>query len=124
MEPGEVFHCDGFPASRQCASAHRRGNMDMCVPRSGFWEPMGAGREAFYEQRLLLGLPWFCKASAGHRRVDGETKPCWTFTTSAPRVPPNLLSFSMVERRLEQELLFEQLCLNYANAFSDYSCEC
>ena len=124
IAPGETFHCSGFPVSRQCSSAHRRGNLDFCVPRSGFLEPMGAGREAFYEQRLLLGLPWFCNASPGHWRVGGTTKPCWTFTTPAPEVPPELKTFSMIERRLEHDATFEQLCLNYENAFAEYSCEC
>ena len=91
--------------------------------RSGFLEPTGPGREAFYEQRLLFGLPWFCKASPGHSRVEGQTKPCCTFATSAPEEPRHLEAFSMIERRLEHEFTFEQLSLNYENTFSEHGCE-
>ena len=117
MAPGESYSCFGFPKVRQAANAHRRGNFDLCIPRSGFLEPLGAGREAFYEQRLLFGLPWFCKASPGQSRVDGQTKPCCTFATSAPEEPRHLEAFSMIERRLEHEFTFEQLSLNYENTF-------
>ena len=42
------------------ASANRRHNRDFCVARQAFLEPCGEKRDAFYEQRLLHGLPWHC----------------------------------------------------------------
>ena len=45
-------------SSRALPHAHRRRNTDLCVPRSAFLEPLGEKRKAFYEQRLLFGLPW------------------------------------------------------------------
>ena len=41
-------------------AAKRRHNRDFCVVRSSFLEPCGRDRDAFYEQRLLMGLPWHC----------------------------------------------------------------
>ena len=41
-------------------SAKRRHNRDLCVARNACLEPCGKDRDAFYEQRLLVGLPWHC----------------------------------------------------------------
>ena len=40
------------------SGARRRRNARLAVSRPPFLEPMGGKREEFYEQRLLLGLPW------------------------------------------------------------------
>ena len=39
-------------------SAVRRSNLNLSACRSAFLEPVGRDRDAFYEQRLLLGLAW------------------------------------------------------------------
>ena len=38
----------------------RRANTELACTRTRFIEPFGDQREDFYEQRLLLGLPWYC----------------------------------------------------------------
>ena len=51
--------------------AKRRHNRDFCVARSSFLEPCGKDKDAFYEQKLLLGLPWHC-----HRKpLTGQNTP-------------------------------------------------
>ena len=115
LPEGGDLQCDGYPM-RHSAKAVKRSNLALCVPRSSFLEPLGAGREAFYEQRLLFGLPWFCEIPTTLREIDGKLKPCWTFASSAPCVPQALRSFAMTERRLEDEKTFEQLCKNYEDS--------
>ena len=38
----------------------RRRNTELAVSRTPILQPLGEHRERFYEQRLLLGLPWYC----------------------------------------------------------------
>ena len=53
------------------ANARRRRNRDFGVARHAFLEPCGAaGEEAFYEQRLLQGLPWHCYKKPCTVRVE------------------------------------------------------
>ena len=50
-----------FPSrSPHGEKAVRRRNTTLAVCRARVIEPLGDLREAFYEQRLLLGLPWYC----------------------------------------------------------------
>ena len=57
---GELVKC-ATGLRVQVPRAKRRHNRDFCVVRSSFLEPCGKDRDAFYEQRLLLGLPWHCR---------------------------------------------------------------
>lgn len=54
--PGRSFEAiaQGIPSVR------RRMQARLAVNRVPFIEPIGDKREAFYEQRLLLGLSWYC----------------------------------------------------------------
>ena len=52
----------------------RRKNSELAVSRTPVLEPLGAQREHFYEQRLLLGLPWHCTGYP--RRCTAATPPC------------------------------------------------
>ena len=56
---GEVVTC-ATGLRVQVPMAKRRHNRDFCAVRSSFLEPCGQDGDAFYEQRLLLGLPWHC----------------------------------------------------------------
>ena len=40
----------------------RRKDTELAVSRTPFLEPLGEKRDQFYEQRLFLGLPWYCPA--------------------------------------------------------------
>ena len=60
------------------AAARRRRNRDFCVARTAFLEPCGsAGREAFYEQKLLQGLPWHCYKKPGMVHVGAHETTQW-----------------------------------------------
>ena len=41
------------------AAMRRRANTELACTRTRFIEPFGDQREDVYEQRLLLGLPWY-----------------------------------------------------------------
>ena len=114
------------PEKRALSGATRRMNTNLCVPRSSFIEPYGEGRELFYEQRLLQGLPWYCNEIPRQIATQDENKELrWTFTTDAPNTPPALQSFSMVGRTLETGETFEQKCANLERAYSEeYKCPC
>ena len=58
--PGEGLRCGLWAKGVRIKSAVRRSNLNLCVCRTAFLEPIGKDRDAFYEQRLLLGLPWHC----------------------------------------------------------------
>ena len=48
-------------------------------------EPLCATREKFYEQRLLLGLSWYCEAPPSTRLAeDGQVLVDWTFMWTPP----------------------------------------
>ena len=82
------------------------------------------GREDFYEQRLLFGLPWHCaKRPTTHAR-EGVEQVTWTFTTAAPHTPRELTSFAISNGKLEQHTTFEQLCKAYEGAYEAFACEC
>jgi len=47
---------------QEATTMARRKNSELAVSRTPVLEPLGEQREHFYEQRLLLGLPWHCTA--------------------------------------------------------------
>ena len=59
----------------------RRKNTELAVSRTPFLEPLGDKREQFYEQRLFLGLPWYCPAflQSMSDGVDGK-RAAWRIT--------------------------------------------
>ena len=63
-------------------SAKIRHNRDLCVVRSAFLEQCGKDRDAFYEQKLLLRLPWHCyrKPFTGNNNQHNNNQP----TTNRP----------------------------------------
>ena len=72
VEPGRQLPC-ARDLHVHVASARRRRNRDFCVTHTAFLEPCGtAGREAFYEQQLLQGLPWHCYKKASTVSVGGH----------------------------------------------------
>ena len=125
VAPGEKWPC--------CASlgisseaAVRRQNSNFLVPRSAFLEPLGGGREAFYEQRLLFGLPWHCPEPPSFQGVPPHTKGRWTFETGAPHTPEALQRFSMVDRVVEDNKTMEEMCVAFERAYASQGkcCPC
>ena len=105
-------------------SAVRRTNRNLCVCRSAFLEPIGKDQDAFYEQRLLLGLPWHCPKRPASSRREGRRVVSWTFTTSAPSTPSHLQSFTVTDGILNDNTTYDQLCVQYERAHIDFACEC
>jgi len=62
--------------------AKRRQNDRLAVSRTACFELMGAQREQHYEQRLLLGLPWYCPAPPRKAEDSGEV--AWHFKAELP----------------------------------------
>ena len=59
----------------------KRKNARLGISRVPFHEPIGSRREAFYEQKLLLGLAWYC-SEAPLTNDDGSQ--CWRFVWKPP----------------------------------------
>ena len=108
--------------------AKRRHNRDFCVARSSFLEPCGKDKDAFYEQKLLLGLPWHChrKPLTGQKHANNAAR--WFFETSAPNTPERLRRFSMTGRNLDASSTFEEMCVAFEQAYAQdptgLLCEC
>ena len=74
--------CEDLPVGSQLppwrrvalAVARRRRNHRLGVSRSRVLEPLGPQREAFYEQRLLFALPWFCDSLPEPVGTDGSQR--------------------------------------------------
>ena len=111
---------EGVPAGTRFAStmqhvegAQRRQGARLAVTRVGFIEPIAASREAFYQQKLLLGIPWYC-ASAPVKRIgeDGQELVEWKFVWDPPcaaelgaRLPQVVLLIAP-----DRPVSFEELC--------------
>ena len=90
-EPGHR-HCDAFAESilpgavfpsiaAGVEGARRRRQARLAVSRVPFIEPLADKRETFYEQRLLLGLAWFC-SEPPEQEEDGNV--VWRFRWEPP----------------------------------------
>ena len=74
--PGTIEHA---------ASMRRRKNTELAVSRPPFLEPLGDKREQFYEQRLFLGLPWYCVAWPAQLSDGAEGKrTVWRVVAALP----------------------------------------
>ena len=72
-----------FPSTAQhVPGCRRRMNSRLGVSRVPMIEPIGQNREAFYEAKLLLALPWFCE-ELPQTTADGADS-AWTFRCNVP----------------------------------------
>ena len=92
--------------------ARRRKQARLAVSRVPFIEPLGVKREAFYEQRLLLALPWHCEqkpVAVG----EGAPRTEWRFVFTPPS-PEKLGGVELPEQELcllsDQVVSFEKFC--------------
>ena len=113
-------------ACRPVASARRRQNADLCVSRTSFFEPLGAKREAFYEQRLLFGLAWHTAKNPEITSNDDSSTQTWTFSLDRdlPSKSTHLKSFTMRDREIVDGRTFEQLCENNEDGIAAWRCAC
>ena len=109
MPSGTLMHsrAQGVPGLR------RRKPGRLACSRVNFLEPIGARREAFYEQRLLLGLAWYCSEPPF---VDDSGAQSWRFSwtppeeTGAPDLEPlelwigaDAISFERISHEIEMK---------------------
>ena len=75
-----------FASSMKSAEGVRRRHQSrLAVNRSPTLEPIAGTRERFYEQRLLLGLSWYCASPPTSSLADdGKVNVTWTFTWTPP----------------------------------------
>ena len=116
--PGTVFPS----IAAGVESAKRRCQTRLAVSRVPFVEPIADKREAFYEQRLLLGLPWFCRDPA----FVVDDKIVWRFHWEPPAADE--LGGELLE---PQELAlgvdavsFEHRCAVLESRFGRHRCAC
>ena len=117
-----------FNASmKHVEGVRRRNSSRLAVSRTGMIEPLTATREKFYEQRLLLGLPWYCDSPPSSRLAgDGRVLVDWTFVWQPP--PETDLDPKVLVLGPEQGVSFETLCSELEKEFCrrshDLVCEC
>ena len=98
--------------------ARRRHQSRLAVSRTGTIEPIAAMREKFYEQRLLLGLSWYCDSPPASRLVgDGRVLVDWTFVWEPP--PTTDLDPKVLVLGPDEGVSFETLCAESENVFVD-----
>ena len=98
----------------------RRHQSRLAVSRVATLEPLCASREKFYEQRLLLGLSWYCDAPPSTRLSgDGLVVVDWTFMWTPPtaavlgaRLDPQVLVLAP-----DRAVSFERVCAQIEKEF-------
>ena len=120
--PGIIFSStiSGVPGVR------RRKPARLAVTRNPFLEPIGARREAFYEQRLLLGLAWYCPEPP---IVAEDGVQHWRFVWHSPTEADVGVELPALEFSLgDTPISFEQLCSEFEDELckGDYNliCDC
>ena len=115
------------------ASARRRQDSRLGVSRIPLLEMSGAGREGFYQQRLLLSLSWFCAMPIGHITIDDKETLQWTFQWDPPL--PDDIGGAVLESETmtiatspDKGFSFEELCkqleLKFGNPELGLVCVC
>jgi len=127
-----------FPSAQSVTGARRRQQARLAVSRTPFIEPLGMKREAFYEQKLLLGLPWHCPAKP---TMAVGSEPVWRFVWTPPSAeelggvvlpqqdlrlaPDRAVSFEHVCAELEKEICkhdHDLVCECCAETLTDSVC--
>ena len=104
-------------------SARRRHDQRLGVSRIPCLEISGSGREGFYQQKLLLSLPWYCPEPIKSIMIDGKETLEWTFRCDPPtedqigaRLPPEVLKVTTVS---EGRFSFEEYCKRLEASYTD-----
>ena len=107
--------------------ARRRQPARLAVSRVPFIEPIGTKREEYYEEKLLLALPWYCPANP----TMGENGPEWRFVwtpPSAEKLGGTVLNEQELRIASGCAISFEQICLEQEREICKHDrrliCEC
>ena len=120
VQPGKRFPAI-FPG---VSGARRRQDSRLGVSRIPLLEMSGAGREGFYQQRLLLSLAWWCSTPVETIAIDGKEALQWTFHWSPPspddvggaNMEPEVMKIAAVP---EKGFSFEERCKQLEVKFGD-----
>ena len=114
---------------KSAEGVRRRHQSRLAVNRSPTLEPIAGTRERFYEQRLLLGLSWYCSSPpTSSLAVDGKVNVTWTFTWT----PLDELATQLLPQELvlgpDVAVSFETVCADLEKEFTrrkhDLVCTC
>jgi len=107
--------------------ARRRHQSRLAVNRTATLEPIGASRETFYQNRLLLSLSWYCDSPPKQTLIEGgKVLVAWTVTwTPPPEVEAQLQPKHLVLGP-EEAVSFEAVCAEYERDFCrpEHGLEC
>ena len=115
--PGKTYasRCKGVP------SAKRRLHSRLGVARTQWFEPIGNTRETFYQQKLVLGLPWFADSAPQVVETTGAKQAvAWVLKWARPQ---SLAAYDLPEIALEissagSSFSYEERCHHYESVFS------
>ena len=103
------------------ASAKRRLHSRLGVSRTQWFEPIGQTRESFYQQKLVLGLPWFADGAPQLVETAGAKRAVsWVLKWARPS---SLAAYDLPDIALEissagSSFSYEERCHHYDNLFS------
>ena len=127
LVPGATFES----RSAYGEKAVRRRNAALAVNRAWDIEPLGDRRESFYEQQLLLGLPWHCPElrpamGPGIFSLDGEARYAWRFVSVPPTSADVGETVAPVELLLgrHRPMSMEAKCSELERLYHDFACAC
>ena len=93
--------------------AIRRKNSQLAVASHKVFEPIGEYREPYYQQKLLLGLPWHCPDGSpfqvhvpGGER--GQTREVWRFVSEPGKLLGGVGGDALAPVELELELSWRE----------------
>ena len=91
--------------------SRRRHQSRLAVSRTATLDPIGATRETVYQNKLLLGLSWYCAAPPARRlSADGAVLVDWTLKWSPPPELDGQLRPKEMVLGPEEAVSFETVC--------------
>ena len=126
-DAGTIFKATqpGVPGCR------RRSDARLGVSRLAFLEPVGAGRENYYQCKLLLGLAWYCRDPAESKTIDGNEAVLYTLYWMPPKEEDVGVALCVEPLRVADvrvDFSWEERCKNLERFFCDAElglvCQC
>ena len=122
VPPGTMFR-SAFAGAPNC---RRRHDARLGVSRLPQLECAGGERESFYEQRLWIGLPWYCDTKPAVRMLEDDKQAmAWTLKWRKP-LPEEINGARLDDETLEltnqpklNGISFEVICKHFERTFAD-----
>ena len=100
----------------------RRSDLRLGVSRLPFLEPLGAGREAFYQFRLLTTLPWWSPCPAEAVTIAGIDAVRYTLCWTPPSIELTGVAFEaepLIVSNVDADFSWEERCQYYERLFCE-----